>query len=296
MEWPLAALVSTEVTPHPGRWRQMAPARGPVQIVLVGFGWPLTDYIEHYDTNCQSTDLSTDCTDHRKPTSRRQDRMDLASGPSEKELIKVGRESRYVILKERVYKGYEDAGLGVDEEIMRCADWQDEDEIHRGNCAPEELPERVRGCVISGPIIPPHAGYHLRFIASILYYIRQDQLSWLSVSFIRIYWYEGCVTWLGTRVAGECGTDKQVRTRQLTTQFLLKVPKESENVCRRKGSVRRSERKTFIMASESVNDGPPGTGTVGDDPGTKTNKGDNCLLYTSPSPRDRQKSRMPSSA
>ena len=25
-------------------------------------------------------------------------------------------------------------------------------------------------------------------------------------------------------------------------------------------------------------------------------KGDNCLLYTSPSPRDRQKSRMPSSA
>ena len=25
-------------------------------------------------------------------------------------------------------------------------------------------------------------------------------------------------------------------------------------------------------------------------------EGDNCLLYTSPSPRDRQKSRMPSSA
>ena len=29
-------------------------------------------------------------------------------------------------------------------------------------------------------------------------------------------------------------------------------------------------------------------------PGTKRN--DDCLLYTSPSPRDRQKSRMPSSA
>ena len=28
----------------------------------------------------------------------------------------------------------------------------------------------------------------------------------------------------------------------------------------------------------------------------KVHKGDRCLLYTSPSPRDRQKSRMPSSA
>ena len=30
--------------------------------------------------------------------------------------------------------------------------------------------------------------------------------------------------------------------------------------------------------------------------GEKVNQLDNCLLYTSPSPRDRQKSRMPSSA
>ena len=29
---------------------------------------------------------------------------------------------------------------------------------------------------------------------------------------------------------------------------------------------------------------------------TKDTKGNSCLLYTSPSPRDRQKSRMPSSA
>ena len=29
---------------------------------------------------------------------------------------------------------------------------------------------------------------------------------------------------------------------------------------------------------------------------TITTQGDHCLLYTSPSPRDRQKSRMPSSA
>ena len=30
--------------------------------------------------------------------------------------------------------------------------------------------------------------------------------------------------------------------------------------------------------------------------GTRPGKGGDCLLYTSPSPRDRQKSRMPSSA
>ena len=35
--------------------------------------------------------------------------------------------------------------------------------------------------------------------------------------------------------------------------------------------------------------------SVDDEPDTKKN-GNGCLLYTSPSPRDRQKSRMPSSA
>ena len=37
------------------------------------------------------------------------------------------------------------------------------------------------------------------------------------------------------------------------------------------------------------------TGTYGDTP-TKHSRMNACLLYTSPSPRDRQKSRMPSSA
>ena len=36
--------------------------------------------------------------------------------------------------------------------------------------------------------------------------------------------------------------------------------------------------------------------TNDDDTGDTTGQGNICLLYTSPSPRDRQKSRMPSSA
>ena len=42
------------------------------------------------------------------------------------------------------------------------------------------------------------------------------------------------------------------------------------------------------------NGGP--NGSVALNSGTTTNQTDTCLLYTSPSPRDRQKSRMPSSA
>ena len=39
-----------------------------------------------------------------------------------------------------------------------------------------------------------------------------------------------------------------------------------------------------------------GTGVHTDNVKMATNPPDDCLLYTSPSPRDRQKSRMPSSA
>ena len=86
--------MSTLVTPnHPGRLCQMAQARGPVQIVLVGLGWPLTDYIEHYDTKCRTTDHSTNSTGHRKPTKQCKPwvpRTNRAGGPSLYALLKVG--------------------------------------------------------------------------------------------------------------------------------------------------------------------------------------------------------------
>ena len=56
-----------------------------------------------------------------------------------------------------------------------------------------------------------------------------------------------------------------------------------------------SEKLEFVSVSNVLQDGGP---TVEDGPAVYISDGDanTCLLYTSPSPRDRQKSRMPSSA
>ena len=53
---------------------------------------------------------------------------------------------------------------------------------------------------------------------------------------------------------------------------------------------------TLLLSTQTVSAGPAEAVEAGVVFGGQSTEANTCLLYTSPSPRDRQKSRMPSSA
>ena len=165
MEWPLAALVSTLVPPlHPGRRGLMAPARGPVQIVLVGFGWPLTDYKDLPKLQA-STGPSMCGTDQSKPTATSGGPQPGVLSPQLRARNQVGEQCLCLIYPES-FSVNRKSNKGRSVPDLRWAVWPANDNpgaVQVGG-AGEVVPGRGRGCVILSIPIAPEYRRQLRLI------------------------------------------------------------------------------------------------------------------------------------
>ena len=90
--------------------------------------------------------------------------------------------------------------------------------------------------------------------------------------------------------------ENEVATQGGDNAHAATIPDGEPTVAGTSAGAERDHSAAVVENSTEVTDAPAVVATAAETPATETASTESCLLYTSPSPRDKRQSRMPSSA